>query len=838
LDDFSPDRNFAFQIHLVRYQDQDPLFNYDTMIKKAILFITGIMILGLTAFTQTVKVLSASDLQPVSQCLIYNSGKTTTTVTNNDGKADISGFGTEDLLIFTHISHTTVEIRKSELSKQENTVLMPLAIINLQEVVFSANKVEEKYTDLPVRIDILPARLIQFGNPQTSAELLQQNGTTYVQQSQLGGGSPVIRGMETNRVLIVVDGVRLNNAVYRAGHLQNVITIDPNMLERVEVLHGPGSVIYGSDAMGGVMHFYSRNPILSSNGKVYSTGKLMMRYGSAAQDYSQSFSLNIGGKKLAAIFGGSTKDIGDLRQGSKRDSKYGDWGKSLYYAERINGKDSMMVNKDPLVQKNSGYSQYDLFSKILWKPSDSWSLLLNGQYSNSSDIPRYDRLTEMSGGKLKYAEWYYGPQTRALLSLKSEWTRHTRMYEVASVNLAWQNISEDRVSRSFGKSRKKHQEETIRILSLNADFMKKIFGTSELRYGIEANRNTVGSIAYNEHIVTGAITSDVATRYPDGDNQMMSLAAYASNNWEISDKLIFSQGIRFNYVSLEANYTREMMDLIKFPFDATIKQDNTAVNGSLGIVIMPGHGWRIAANLASGFRAPNIDDLTKLNDSNSTDQLIVVPNPGLKPEYAYNAELNLEKTITDRFQIGVTGFYTLLKDAFVVSPFLYNNQDSIVFDGQLSAVHAMQNVENATIYGVEASMTARIVKSLSLRSNLTYTRGMITEGDIPLDHIPPLYGMTSLKLELNRFTGEFYSRYNAWKHIEDYSPGGEDNQTYATADGMPGWYTLNLRAGYQFNRFLNLQCSLENMLDKHYRNFASGISAPGRNLMVTLRAGF
>lgn len=790
------------------------------------------------ALPQKVKVISATDLQPVGQCLIYDQNKTSSILTDNNGIADISAFADNSVLLFTHISYKVKEVKKSELTASENTVLLSTAIINLKEVVFSANKVEEKYSDLPARIDILPARTIQFGNPQTSAELLQQNGTTYIQQSQLGGGSPVIRGMETNRVLIVIDGVRMNNAIYRAGHLQNVITIDPNMLERVEVVHGPGSVIYGSDAMGGVMHFYSRNPILSTNGKVYTTGKAMIRYGSASQEYSQSFSLNVGGKKIAAIIGGSTKDIGDLRQGSKRDSKYGDWGKSLYYAERINGVDSMMVNPDPLVQKNSGYSQYDLFSKILWKPSDKVSFMLNGQYSNSSNIPRYDRLTEMTGGKLKYAEWYYGPQTRALLSLRTDISGRTIIYDNAAITAAWQYISEDRISRSFGKSRKKHQEETVKIVSVNIDFMKKIFKTSELRYGLEANMNLVDSKAYNQNIKTSEITYDAASRYPDGGGQMQSLAAYASNNWEISDKLIFSQGLRLNYVSLEAEYTSEMMKLIKFPFDARMTQDNTALNGSLGLVYFPAEGWRTALNLSSGFRAPNIDDLTKLNDSNSTDQLIIVPNPDLKPESAYNAELTLEKTFSEKVQVSVTGFYTLLTDAFVISPFLYNGQDSILFNDQLSAVQAMQNVEEANIYGVEASLLASITKHLSLRSNLTYTKGLIKEGEVPLDHIPPLYGMTSLKLEYHKFTGEFFTRYNAKKAIEDFSPSGEDNQVYATEDGMPGWYTLNLRAGYQFNRYLNVQASVENIMDQHYRNFASGISAPGRNFLMTLRAGF
>jgi len=800
------------------------------------LFTYLILLISGTSFAQQVRVISKSDLQPVIYCLIYNSDKTVTITTDNNGIADLSKFSITDKLTFSHVSFVPAVIEKSEFTAKITDIELTIAVINLQEVVLSANKVEEKYRDLPVRIDIIPARQIQFSNPQTTAELLQQNGTVFVQQSQQGGGSPVLRGMETNRVLIVVDGVRMNNAIYRAGHLQNVITIDPNILNRVEVVHGPGSVIYGSDAMGGVMHFYTRNPVLSTNGKVFTSGNAVLRYSSAANEYSQSFTLNVGGKKIAALVGGSTKAIGDLREGSNRDSKYGDWGKSLYYAERIDGNDVMSTNSDPLVQKNSGYSQYDLFGKVLYKPTEHYAMTLNMQFSNSSDIPRYDRLTEMSAGKLKYAEWYYGPQTRGLISLKNEWSKSSKIYDNAQITVAYQYISEDRISRSFGKSKKKHQEETVNIFSLNADFMKKIFSKSELRYGLEGVLNLVDSKAYNQNIITGAITQDAATRYPDGGDNMKNIAAYASNNCEINQKLIFSQGIRFNYISLEAKYTQAMMDLIKFPFDATMKQDNTALNGSLGLVFMPENGWRIATNLSTGFRAPNIDDLTKLNDSNSTDQLIIVPNPGLKPENAYNAELTVGKTFTEKFQVEVTGFYTLLANAFVTKPFLYNGQDSIVFDGSLSAVQSMQNVEKATIYGFEANVLAQITKSLSLRSNLTYTYGHVNEGDFPLDHIPPMFGLTSLKLELSKFTGEFFARYNAWKRIRDYSPSGEDNEAYATPDGMPGWYTLNLRTGYQFNRNISLQAGIENILDKHYRNFASGISAPGRNVFVALRA--
>lgn len=810
---------------------------------KKLIFYLAMLLFTFRATAQEIRVLSRSDLQPVINCLIYNPNKSVSTTTNNKGIANVALFKNSDTLIFNHLSFEQLEITKQDLSAAGNTLYLSGFVINLDEVVLSANKVEEKHRDLAMRIDIIPTKQIQFTNPQTSADLLQQSGNVFVQTSQLGAGSPVIRGMETSRVLIVIDGVRMNNAIYRAGHLQSIVTIDPSALQRVEILHGPGSVIYGSDAMGGVMHFYTKKPILSTNGKVFTSGDAFVRYSSAAAEKAGNISLNAGWKKFGVFVSGTYKDIGDLREGAKRNSKYGDWGKSLYYAERINGKDSMVTNPNPLVQKNSGYSQHDILAKALWKPNQDHAITLNLQYSNSSNIPRYDRLTEFSDGKLKYAEWYYGPQTRTLVSLKSEWYNKDTFYDYANITAAWQNISEDRISRSFGKIKKKHQEETVNVLSLNIDMMKKIFGKSELRYGFEQTLNYVGSKAYNENITNGTITYDAATRYPDGGDRMSNSAAYVSNNWEISKKLIFSQGLRLSHVSLLAKYTPEMLAITQFPYVNDIKQDNTALNGSIGLVVMPNGGWRFATNLSTGFRAPNIDDISKLNDSNSADKLLIVPNPGLKPEYANSAELTLGKTFGENVQAEVTGFYTLLKDAFVARPFLYNGQDSVDFDGTLCAVQALQNAEKAEIYGFEASLIVKLTKNLSLKSNLNYTKGKVKNDTIALDHIPPVFGMTSLKLELNRFTGEVYARYNGWKHIKDYSPSGEDNEAYAAVEngktvGMPAWYTLNLRAGYQFNKYLNLQVSVENIMDKHYRLFASGISASGRNLVLTMRASF
>ncbi|MFZ4546984.1 MAG: hypothetical protein ACOYN4_06105, partial [Bacteroidales bacterium] len=129
------------------------------------------------AFAQKVRVISKTDLQPISSCSIYNVDKTVSVTTDNKGLADISTFKNSDKLTFSHISFYPVEFEKSMFTAKITDIQLTVAVINLQEVVLSANKVEEKYRDLPVRVDIIPVRTIMFGNPQTTGELLQQNGT-------------------------------------------------------------------------------------------------------------------------------------------------------------------------------------------------------------------------------------------------------------------------------------------------------------------------------------------------------------------------------------------------------------------------------------------------------------------------------------------------------------------------------------------------------------------------------------------------------------------------------------------------------------------------------------
>jgi hemoglobin/transferrin/lactoferrin receptor protein len=801
---------------------------------KTYTIISLLLFFAVTLQGQQVKVVDKSDLQPISQVSISNPAKTLMVVTNADGAADLSGFNANDSLYFSHVAFQPFKVLKSGISGSA-TIYLTENVIKLDEFVISGNRTEEKRSDLPYKIEVIQAKDILFQNPQNSAIMLEQTGDVFVQTSQMGGGSPVLRGFEANKVLLVVDGIRMNNAIYRAGHLQNAITVDPFSLASTEILYGPGSTIYGSDALGGVINFITKDPDLSTTGKTEVHGNVLARYASANTEKTFGGILNLGWKKFAVLINASYSDFDDLREGKVRNPAYGTFGERLFYAERINDKDVTVSNDKPWIQKGSAYLQYNLMGKVLFQPNAKSRYILNVQYSNSNDIPRYDRLTEMKNDStMQYAEWYYGPQSRLLASLKAEYNVNNVIFDHASFIVGYQNVHEDRIQRDFGSSKKKYNLETVGVFSVNADFDKKITSRDNLNYGIEFNYDDVNSEAHNENIKTGVITNDRATRFPDQKANMMYLSAFLSNNWKINNLLAFSQGLRFNYVTLNAAYSDTMVKIMAIPFDPNISQKNAAVNGYLGLVATPGHDWKFSLVGSTGFRAPNIDDLTKLNVVEA--QTIVVPNPDLEPEKSYNLELSVAKTILGKVRIEGTGFYNWLKNAQVIRPFAYNGQDSITMDGTKYQTLAPVNTGSAYICGLQGSILAQVTHSFSILSNLTYTYGFDKTAELPLDHIPPVFGMTSFRLEVKKFKGDFYVMYNGWKRISQFSNSGEDNEQYATPYGMPSWYTLNLKLSYQIERHVNIELGMENILDENYRKFASGISSPGRNIIVALRA--
>jgi hemoglobin/transferrin/lactoferrin receptor protein len=234
---------------------------------KSIYIIFCLLLIAVSTKAQTITVIDKINNEPLTESIVQGNDKTILLKTDSKGQVDISSLKKEGQITFTRIGYTPVSYNFSDLEQMKYTVSISKNPYLMEEVVVSAARFKEKKSDVPRQIDVLKGKDIEFVNQSTSADLMQSTGNILVQKSQLGGGSPIIRGFEANKVLIVVDGVRMNNAIFRGGHLQNIITMDNSMLEKTEILYGPGSVVYGSDALGGVMHFYTKNPMLGWENK-------------------------------------------------------------------------------------------------------------------------------------------------------------------------------------------------------------------------------------------------------------------------------------------------------------------------------------------------------------------------------------------------------------------------------------------------------------------------------------------------------------------------------------------------------------------------------------------
>jgi hemoglobin/transferrin/lactoferrin receptor protein len=700
---------------------------------------------------------------------------------------------------------------------------------SLNDVVISATKFETNPKQIGQKIQVINAKELQWQNAANSADVLSNTGNILVQKSQGGGGSPIIRGFEANKVVIEIDGVRMNNAIFRGGHLQNALRIDNNALDKLEVLYGPSSTIYGSDALGGVMHFITKKPKLNMF-----EGSAVTRYSTATQETVGNLNFNIGGKKWASFTSITFANYGDVVQGKVRKTTYADFGKLPNYVARIDNKDYVITNANVNKQVGSGYEQHDIIEKLRYQQNATTNHTFNFQYSATGDVNRYDRLTETSAGKPKFAAWYYGPEERLMASYKLEKDIDKKLIDKLIVTTAYQNNKESRNTRRLGSNKRKSQFENVNVYSVDIDALKKL-NRHEINYGAEAYFNTVQSSAIFFDITTAA-TSIADSRYPSGGSTMNNQAVYVQDKITLAtNKLFLNLGARYNLSQLQSTFGDTTY--FAFPFD-NVKQNNTALSGNVSLVYLPTQYTKLSALTSTGYRTPNVDDMSKVFESSAGN--IIVPNGALKPEYTKNLELSASQTIAEKITLEAGAYYTQISNAITVGAATYNGKDSVNYGGVTSKVYTSQNKQNAYIQGAYGALIINATKHLSVNGTINYTYGRIKTDtvEIPLDHIAPTFGKAQMLYTHNKLQADVSFIFNGKKELKNYLLNGEDNEQYATKDGMPAWSTLNARVAYNVCKYLNVQLACDNILDANYRVFASGMSAPGRNFRVTLRANF
>lgn len=777
---------------------------------------------------QEVIVLDAEIGIALSDVYIYNDSEKKHVSTDREGRADISALFPCDTIYFSHTAFEQVIISPVALKELGYTVKM-----NMNAYIMPAFRLvtaREHLIDSPSQLERLSVEQIKAFEPRTTTDLLEGTGQIFVQRSQLGGGSPVLRGFEANRILLMIDGVRLNNAIYRSGHLQNAITVDPFILEGTDIIFGPSSLIYGSDALGGVIHFKSKSPLpIISKAPHRSALSAAQRYGSAGQEQATHIDLSYAGGKASWLGSFTRSSIGQLRTGRNRQHGNSEWGLIPDYVIRVGDRDSVVVNDRPHVVPTSGYQQYDFAQKLNLQLSDSLLLRFNLQYSTTIDVPRSDQLAARRNGELRFGEWSYGPQERLLASLSLDLTSHSNVFDKGTVIFAYQQVGEDRLTRNLYSTERFVRKEDVGVTSLNIDMVKRLKRRRDLYYGMEITNNEVISVAYIEDLNTG-IREHGPTRYPDGGSTMTTLAAYAALNAALRDNFTVNFGMRYSQSYLYSKFND--MTFYELPF-REVNFDNGALTGSLSLDYMPDETWDIGLTAATGFRSPNVDDYGKVFERAG---IVVVPTAGLKPEYTLSSEARITKTwAEERVSLTFGAFYTFIQDAIVQRESTLAGQDSILYEGQLAQVAINQNEDEAYIKGYNIAFKWQPDNHWTFTATATQTLGRVLDRDEPLSHIPPFFAKADLGYEQEKWSLGVYALYNDTKLSRETGPGRTDNADQGINGAFPSWQTYHFRSAVQVDERIVVRFIVNNITDVHYKGFASGIAAPGRNLSLTVR---
>lgn len=801
------------------------------MSKEILIFLIIIHLSLYNSQAQTITICDKSNLQPIENVMISDNNQKIFALSNIFGKVDISEFKNTNTLIIRHPSYVLLKI-KYDKTTPLGTIYLTETNIKISEVVISANKWEQNQLEIPSKITVINPKQIDLINSQTTADLLGNTGEVFIQKSQQGGGSPMIRGFATNRLLISVDGIRMNTAIFRSGNLQNIISLDPFATEKTEIFFGPGSVIYGSDAIGGVMSFNTLTPTLSLGDSIFVKGKANTRFSSSNNEITGHFDINLGWKKWALLSSLSYTKYGDLRMGKNGHDDY----LRPEYVERINYIDTVVKNSDPLIQIPTGYSQTNLMQKIRFKPNKNLNFTYGFHYSTTTNYSRYDRLIRYKDSLPKSAEWYYGPQVWLMNNLNINYTSNSNLFDQLTIRLAHQHFEESRHDRNFNSNIKNHNTEFVNAFSTNIDFHKTLSNKHRLFYGIEAIYNDVNSQGTIEDISTGIISQGFA-RYPKSN--WSSYAFYTTYNYKHSDKLTFSTGARYNQFLINAVFDTSY----HFPYNSAYI-NNGAFTGSAGMVYQPIEQLWINSNLSTGFRSPNIDDMGKVFDSG--EGIVIVPNPNLNAEYAYNIDLGITQLISGNFKYDITGYYTLLNNAMVRRNYQINGQDSVMYKGELSQVKAVQNAAQTIVYGIQIGVDITLPVGFGFDTRFNYQKGIEETDDgtkTPSRHAAPMFGITHITYSTQKFNVDLYAFYTAELSYENLSVEERDKSYLYAKDVQgnpyaPAWATLNIKAQYQFNKQLSITAGVDNITNTRYRPYSSGLTAAGRNYLLALKANF
>jgi len=667
-----------------------------------------------------------------------------------------------------------------------STLLMPLAEAQDggPEMVVTAARVEREVFQTPLAISVIDDKTLEESNVTATPDAFKYTEGVYIQKTNLGGGSPFIRGLTGKQVLIMVDGIRLNNSFYRFGPHQYLNTIDPRSIERIEVVRGPSSVLYGSDALGGVINIITKKRTdlaqASDNdfflAATYDSATAGTSYADKTGGYALRAQLEGNRESFGWFIGASTKSYSDLEGG-------GDIG----------------------TQIPSGYTESAFDLKLNNELMPGRELLLGVQYLQQNDVPKTSEVT--LDGKVQFN---YEPQERTLVYLNYA-DKNTGLFDDMQLNISFnrQLEGEDIIVELPIQTT---EETEVQTLGASAQFSNSLGDSQRITYGIEYYGDDYSTEKQRFNLDTGDVES-IKPGVPDGATYE-SLGAFLQDEIRAGKYLEFIAGLRFSQFEAEGE--------LEHPTEGTttLQLDTDKTTGSLQALIKLSPQVNLVAGAAQGFRAPNMEDFFGRVDFSSE-----IPNTNLEPEESTNMELGIkyftESTFAELFVYN-TDYENLINRV--------DTQDALG-----NPVKQRQNIDEATIKGVEANLQHEFNRHWRFRLNAAWTEGRDAD-DKPLRRIPPLNA--NLQVRYTHTPNWWVQLESQWAAKQDELSGGDISDARIPEGGTPGYTVFSLKTGWKRTDNELLLLTLENLSDKEYKTHGSGLYAPGQSVVLSYELKF
>ncbi len=649
---------------------------------------------------------------------------------------------------------------------------------SLEEIVVAAKRRDAAVAEISAAVGAIDTDAA--GPVILSTDALAEVPGVFLQQTTPGQGTAIVRGLRGSSVLHVVDGARLNNAIFRSAPTQYAALVPVTSIERVEVLRGSSTSLYGSDAVGGIVEFVTRVPSFESN-DVGRRGSVYVAHDSANSSRTARGLFEAGNQHVAASLSLEYQDSDDRRIGG---------------GERIGP---------------SGFESRGGRFALSLTPEDAGSWLFDLQHLEQPRTPRIDELVAGFGQtEPSSSEFFFAPNRRTFARIRysdeaGPWNLDWR------AELSWQKIDDDRITRDLGAPERRLERNSSELLAALVTAAGR-FGDGSWIAGAEVYTDEVSSSRESEDIATGQRQA-VTARFPDG-SQLDQAAIFFNADMPVGENHTLSGGVRLTAVDV---------DLAATALTSRASVEVSDLSGDLGWLYRLGEEWQLVANVAWGFRAPNVFDLGTLG--NRPGNRFNVPNTGLDSEQVLHGDVGV-RHLNDGWRLELFAF-----------ALEYDDRITSVATGGVTPegrdIVTSVNAATSSIHGLEFSASVALGERLNLHAIVNYTRGEDRIGGVtePADRIPPLSG----RLLADYAAGDTFE-VSAWLRFAD------DQSRLSSRDvrdvridpnGTAGWGSAGAEAVWRPLERWQFALGIDNLFDRRYRQHGSGVDAAGRSLQLS-----